>query len=162
MKVMSKSNVKKLHTSFPWLKKRGSLGVPPFFDVQDGWCQLIWDLCEKIDAELMADTELAARFTVDQIKQKFGTLRYYWSGGSEAIRTAVADAEAKSSRTCEVCGKHGTLRTDSMFIQTLCDTDHDDYVETPLLKKARRRALRAVLRAKPRVQFLHKHEGTRH
>jgi len=39
-----------------------------------------------------------------QVKEKFGTLRFYYSGGDDYIRGVVSMAESMSARTCEACG----------------------------------------------------------
>lgn len=56
-----------------------------------------------------------------QVKEKFGGLRFYFSGGDDWIDGAVAMAESMSYRTCEVCGAPGTSNSKG-YIQTLCET----------------------------------------
>jgi hypothetical protein len=56
-----------------------------------------------------------------QVKEKFGGLRFYHSGGDEYIRAAVDMAEEMSYVTCEVCGNAGKYRNDRPWIRTLCD-----------------------------------------
>jgi hypothetical protein len=56
---------------------------------------------------------------VDQVKEKFGTLRFYYHGGDEYIRGLVGMAEAMSARTCEECGAPGTTEGPG-WIRTLC------------------------------------------
>lgn len=57
---------------------------------------------------------------IQQIKEKFGTLRFYYSGGDDYIDGLVRFAEAMTETTCEVCGNKGKIR-DTGWIQTLCD-----------------------------------------
>ena len=40
----------------------------------------------------------------DQVKEKFGTLRFYYSGGDDFVRGVVSMAESMSALTCEACG----------------------------------------------------------
>jgi len=42
-----------------------------------------------------------------QVKEKYGTLRFYYSGGDEWIDGVVSFAESLSAVTCEVCGSPG-------------------------------------------------------
>jgi len=42
--------------------------------------------------------------TLDQVKEKFGTLRFYYSGGDDVIDGMVRMAESMSGVTCESCG----------------------------------------------------------
>jgi hypothetical protein len=45
--------------------------------------------------------------TLDQVKEKFGTLRFYYTGGDDYISGLVSMAESMSGCTCEVCGNPG-------------------------------------------------------
>ena len=56
---------------------------------------------------------------VQQVKEKFGTLRFYCSGG-ETIYKFISLAERLSAVTCEDCGKQGTANN-SGWISTLCE-----------------------------------------
>lgn len=40
-----------------------------------------------------------------QVKEKFGTLRFYVYDGDDVIRNLISEAE----RTCEICGAPGVL-----------------------------------------------------
>ena len=44
---------------------------------------------------------------VKQVKEKYGTLRFYYEGGDDYVAGLVAMAEAMSGRTCEKCGAPG-------------------------------------------------------
>jgi hypothetical protein len=48
--------------------------------------------------------ELVDQVVAKQIKEKFGTLRFYYDGGDEFIRGLDSMAASMSSVTCEVCG----------------------------------------------------------
>lgn len=48
--------------------------------------------------------EKIPQVVASQIKEKFGTLRFYYNGGDEYIHGLAAMAEAMSVRTCESCG----------------------------------------------------------
>jgi hypothetical protein len=64
--------------------------------------------------------ELIPQVRVTQVKEKFGTLRFYYDGGDELISGLVTMAEAMSSRICETCGNPGKIRGRSWFY-TACD-----------------------------------------
>jgi hypothetical protein len=55
-----------------------------------------------------------------QVKEKYGTLRFYTSGGDDAVERYVEFAEYFSSRLCEDCGAPGNLRGGG-WLRTLCD-----------------------------------------
>jgi hypothetical protein len=56
-----------------------------------------------------------------QVKEKFGTLRFYYDGGDEYVRALENMAESMSARTCEVCGNPGKVYRDRWH-STLCPT----------------------------------------
>ena len=104
------------------------------FECKDGWFDLIAEICKGVEALIDAmpegdryedygDGERCTLYTIGQIKEKYGTLRFYMNGaevdGSEEL---IEAAEEKSAKTCEVCGKPGETRSTS-WISTLCD-DH--------------------------------------
>jgi hypothetical protein len=72
----------------------------------DGWFGLIDRMCEKIEPQIdLTDEEEPIYFV--QIKEKFGELRAYLSWQTKYMDEFIRQAEAESSRTCEVCGKPG-------------------------------------------------------
>lgn len=58
--------------------------------------------------------------TLSQIKEKFGTMRFYVDGGTPEMHNYITFAEAMTSRTCEVCGAPGKSRSGE-WIRVLCD-----------------------------------------
>ena len=64
--------------------------------------------------------ELIPQVTVTQVKEKYGSLRFYYDGGDDVIDGMVRMAEAMSANTCEVCGNPGKMRSKSWFY-TACD-----------------------------------------
>lgn len=57
----------------------------------------------------------------DQIKEKFGTLRVYFSGGDDYVEGLISMAEAISGKICETCGNKGEPSKGG-WIMTLCDS----------------------------------------
>ncbi len=60
-----------------------------------------------------------------QVKEKFGTLRFYVHGGSEKAHAYIEFAEALSGSTCEECGAPGKTRGGG-WIRTLCDHHEEE------------------------------------
>jgi hypothetical protein len=58
---------------------------------------------------------------VEQVKEKFGSLRFYYQGGDEYIHGLVSMAESMSGITCEECGAPGETGGNG-WISTLCET----------------------------------------
>jgi len=57
-----------------------------------------------------------------QVKEKFGTLRYYYSGGDEVINNYVSYADVMSSLTCEECGVPSETDYNQSWVTTKCAT----------------------------------------
>lgn len=74
------------------------------FQCGDGWFQLIWNLCEEIEAVLKSDP--VTGFKVGQVKEKFGSLRFYVDSGNTRIYHAIRQSEELSETICENCGSH--------------------------------------------------------
>lgn len=73
----------------------------------------------RIGLKKLAITSANTGFNVQQVKEKFGTLRFY-SPGNDAIRRYIRLAERLSAMTCEVCGESGKLDSNSGWYRTLC------------------------------------------
>jgi hypothetical protein len=91
----------------------------------DGWKDIVLR-ADKMLSHIDPD------YKIHQIKEKWGTLRYYFGHNFEyesveagIMRAIETWAEQRSANTCEQCGKFGELRTDSYYIVTLCDTCHE-------------------------------------
>jgi hypothetical protein len=101
------------------------------FECGDGWFELLKEASIAIEAEInrieaqMTPEELkqakedCTDIKASQIKEKFGNLRFYLWGGNETIDKIIEEAEAKSAKTCEVCGKPGKLSGKGWY-STLC------------------------------------------
>jgi hypothetical protein len=100
-------------------------GPPPWgFEVGDGWCPLLETLCARLDT-LLAQAP-GALMRVEQVKEKFATLRFYYAlegadaATAEAIREAVDLAEAASAHICERCARPGERYNAGGWLCTLC------------------------------------------
>src|SRR5258708_20889118 len=76
------------------------------FEVGEGWVPLIDGLCTIIEWHLktFVPEELRGGVYVAQIKEKFGSLRFYMNQSVFFIDGAIAMAEHMSYRICEDCG----------------------------------------------------------
>ena len=96
------------------------------FEFHDGWTDLIYELGKDI-TELCELTNCELPM-IQQIKEKFGTLRFYYNTLNsqypeiveKSINALVRQAESKSANVCEICGKYGETRTNGIVF-TSCD-----------------------------------------
>jgi len=76
---------------------------------------------ELIDRFPIDIPEPIAQVTLDQVKEKFGTLRFYYSGGDDYIRGMVSLAESLSGVTCESCGNPSEVQNDGGWMRSICN-----------------------------------------
>jgi hypothetical protein len=122
---MSPELTKQLYDKFPDLFKEKDL--PPEqsnmcwgFECSDGWYNIIFTLCSLIQIHQKSQKSDYKPVVVQQVKEKFGTLRFYYTGGDDIIFGMVAYAEAISGMTCEVCGDKGTTDWKRSWVRTVC------------------------------------------
>ena len=101
------------------------------FECGDGWFQILDSLMGNIQHHIdwnnknfekgYTQYKQVPQVTLDQVKEKFGTLRFYYTGGDDVIDGMVRMAESMSAVTCEECGHPGTTGGQG-WISTLCET----------------------------------------
>ena len=85
------------------------------FECSSGWDSIIENAVKKIQK---LDPEVKAV----QVKNKFGTLRFYITSATDEVHKIIEDTEKLSETICELCGKPGELRNDDRYwLQTICD-----------------------------------------
>jgi len=91
------------------------------FDCSDGWFHIINQLSAKLEAEIMKLPEDERKHCcASQVKQKFGSLRFYLTCSTDKMEKLIYKACEQSAKTCEVCGKRGALRVDGGWYFTAC------------------------------------------
>ena len=83
------------------------------FECGDRWFNLLNLLCKQIQHRV--DTEYQHGIAIEQVvatqvKEKFGTLRFYYDGGDDTIRQLVDEAEQDSATVCDVCREPRLIR----------------------------------------------------
>lgn len=116
---MSPENTELLYSRYPDLFRQKDLPVTETcmcwgFECGDGWFNIINNLCNAICSHTN-DVQ------VTQVKEKFGSLRFYIDGGDDYVEGLITMAEISSGFTCEECGNLGK-QNDKGWIKTMCDT----------------------------------------
>lgn len=96
--------------------------------VGEGWQPIILALTKQIQSRIDWSVKVGHpidQVTVQQIKEKFGGLRFYYEGGDDTIDGTVNMAESWASHTCEVCGDRATKKTNG-WIKNVCDKHFDE------------------------------------
>jgi hypothetical protein len=115
-------------------EKEEKIDIEPILEqvkelIPQGWgktisCDAGWGLLvAKCHLELLA---MDPTYHPYQIKEKFGTLRFYFGTTSDGLKEAMMweiaqKYEKLSSETCEVTGKPGKLMHKDARYKTLCD-----------------------------------------
>lgn len=132
----------KLYEKYPQFfvnKDKTPMQSPMCFGIEtgNGWYEIISNLCwmikqhednkewrkkylEENDPEKLKQESQYFQVKFDQIKEKYGGLRIYFSGGDDYIDGLVSMAEAMSYKICEICGNKGKPNK-SGWITTLCE-----------------------------------------
>lgn len=105
---------KEIYKQCPKLYKHGIA-----FECGIGWSNIINDLSLKIEKILEDNPDYQEIYAI-QVKEKYGTLRFYLQTETDEITNLISEAEALSSQTCESCGEPAKMRG-KRWIETLCD-----------------------------------------
>lgn len=111
-KMMVNRNLSMMETTMAW-----------GFECGDGWFDILDQLMNNIQHHIDWRNRKGVtvpQVTVDQVKEKFGTLRFYYTGGDDYVRGLVSMAESMSGVTCESCGNPGKS-TSGGWIKTVCE-----------------------------------------
>ena len=106
-------------------------------EIGNGWYELLSSVCWRISQHekniedtkrILADQPEKIKdeleyFPVkfDQVKEKFGGLRIYFTGGDDYVEGVISMAEEYSYKICEVCGNAGKPN-EGGWIATLCES----------------------------------------
>lgn len=112
-------NLDKLKSEFDFFYGYPNYDSDFCFECEDGWYELLHQLCLDIQAANPPEN-----FCVVQVKEKFGTLRFYVDNSNKEIDDLIHEAEMKSSSICEYCGSTEKIETRAdkgkYWIRTLC------------------------------------------
>ena len=93
------------------------------FECSDGWYDLLDNMCFCIQNHIDYKSKRGTPITqviADQVKEKFGELRFYSSGGDDYTEGAIDLATNLSTKICEECGDKGELNGKN-WIRTTCE-----------------------------------------
>lgn len=91
-------------------------------NIEEGWRTLGLNLCEEIKQELLKYEDGLEKYRILEIKEKYGSLRWYDNGcptGSR-VHEIIKKYEDMSSTICSVCGAKATKYTTG-WIYPICD-----------------------------------------
>lgn len=104
--------------------------IDHYLEIDEGWKQLVYDTHYKL---LNIDSE----YKIFQIKEKFGSLRYYfdtkyYSSDVKKYKKMIKitnEAEELSKTICQICSKPAMIRLKNYWYATLCDTCYKEWMD---------------------------------
>jgi len=106
-------------------------------ECDDGWYDLLDCLCSAIQNHIdfaSKDTRLTdeerdnLQLVAQQVKSKYGGLRFYSYGGDVYTEGMIGMAEKMSYRLCEFCGFKANQQTLGTWIYTACNPCYESRV----------------------------------
>lgn len=99
-----------------------------FSEIPEGWTVLVDQMCKQLDGILKSmDPNHATVFTVMQIKEKFGSLRFYYHIETtndslyQRIKSIIHEHEVKSQFICQYTGNPGELCMKDKWLMVLSE-----------------------------------------
>lgn len=117
----------KLYSDFPLMFREPANALNDstgfHFECGDGWYQLILELCENLYplAKATIPDEYGSCCLVSQVKEKYGTLRFYMPSCTSEMSKIINEYEKKSALICEECGNPGRTRIHNGWLSTTCE-----------------------------------------
>jgi hypothetical protein len=113
---MNAENTQKLIDAAPHL-----YGSAFYFECGDGWFDLLMEASIKLENQILSYPEsIRQDIVANQVKEKYGSLRFYISYYTEELDEIIDSAEKKSACVCETCGAPGKIRGSS-WLYCACD-----------------------------------------
>ena len=94
-------------------------------ECDDGWYNLIDALCSNLQWD--TDKNDHPQIVASQVKEKYGTLRFYTEQSDARQEGQIAFAEYLSGTICDVCGNPGSTNEDG-WLQTRCPAHKKEFI----------------------------------
>jgi hypothetical protein len=106
------------------------------FACGDGWYWLIDKLCSNLqwDTDKNNSHDQYPQVVASQVKEKFGTLRFYVESATSEQFSVIGFAESLSSDICEDCGTTENMGRTQGWLRNIC-YDCSKEQKNPWLKK---------------------------
>lgn len=126
---MKKELQEKLFNDFPLLYQDKDLPMTQTcmcwgIDTGNGWFNILYELSEKLYPLILQwkeeNPDDPDHPRASQVKEKFGTLRFYMTHSTDEMEDLIDEAERKTAITCETCGAPGET-TNNGWVFTLCE-----------------------------------------
>ena len=121
---MKQKLTEKLFKDYPEIFKQKDLNLTQTcmcwgIETGNGWYNLIDNLCAMIMEYCKLNNYPIPE--ASQVKEKYGTLRFYMDNSNNDIENLINIATHTSAITCEICGKIGELNNGPWYL-VKCDS----------------------------------------
>ena len=98
------------------------------FECGDGWFELLYNISYFLEKEIESTNyEKDYPICASQVKEKYGTLRFYMSTETDKMSEIIDMHEKMSEKVCERCGGlEAKTRTVNHWVSTICDECFDE------------------------------------
>lgn len=115
---------KQLFDKYPKIFKQKDLSMKETcmcwgIDTPDSWFDILDKLCYNI--QRIADKKGLEQAEATQVKEKFGSLRFYTNFYDEDIESYIEKAEQRTMEICAVCSSKDNIKTTSGWVTYLCE-----------------------------------------
>lgn len=120
---MNEINTKYLLEKYPKIFIQHSLSPQKtamcwLFECGDGWFWLIKHLCAQLQWDI--DRNEYPQIEATQVKEKFGSLRFYVNNSNNEQSAMITLSERLSEFICEDCGSTDNVTQTRGYIRSLC------------------------------------------
>jgi hypothetical protein len=109
------------------IKKYPKILAKAYPSCGEGWYWLLDNLCSQLQWD--TDRNKAPQVVASQIKEKFGTLRFYTNGETDKQSGSIRLAETMSGSICEACGSFEGKTQGKGWIVTMCPPCYKKYLK---------------------------------
>lgn len=116
---MNNELTNKLWDEYPEIFPKNERGYAVGFSCLDGWYDHINALCATVMLFCKDHGDAVPR--ASQVKEKYGSLRFYVESASIELFDIIERFETESQYICETCGERGKIRRIGGWYSCLCD-----------------------------------------
>ena len=104
------------------------LELDPLDDIPEGWVKAFGEfMCEELDVAIKA-AGIEDEYVVDQVKEKYGEMRWYDRPSNQEISDIVEKYSVLSRNICVHCGKPDVnMLTKTSWILPMCKCCYEKY-----------------------------------
>lgn len=117
-------------TGEPIVNREGEL-VSALIHLERGWYKAFGEqMVDELD-EILVKYNSTETYRIEQIKEKYGSLRWYDGGYSYQAEDELSAWRVKysmlSQKICIICGDYAEIRTDMGWVIPCCDKHYHQY-----------------------------------